>query len=98
MVTTVLTQGGCDGEASPAEPELASLVEELSRLRRELETLNQAVESNRLIGTAVGLVMARHQVSRAAAFAALTAQSQHANVKLALIAEQLVTQAESMVV
>lgn len=73
----------------------ASLDAEVADLRREVETLEVAMSSSRLIGTAIGLVMADHQVSRAAAFDLLRARSQNTNTRLAVVAAEVVDLAET---
>jgi len=62
-----------------------STSDEVLTLRREVETLEAALLSSRLIGAAVGLVMAEHQVSRAAAIAMLRTMSQNSNTRLAVV-------------
>lgn len=72
----------------------ADAAAEVVALRRQVETLDAALLSSRLIGAAVGLVMAEHQVSRMAAFAMLRSRSQNSNVRLAAVASDLVDQAD----
>lgn len=50
--------------------------------------------SRRLLGTAVGLAMAQHQLSRTATFAPLRARSQNTNTRLAAVAAEVVDLAE----
>ena len=73
----------------------ASLEAEVADLRRKVETLKVGMLSSRLIGTAIGLVMADHQVSRAAAFDLLRARSQNTNTRLAVVAAEVVDLAET---
>ncbi|MGH3628291.1 MAG: GAF and ANTAR domain-containing protein, partial [Sciscionella sp.] len=61
---------------------------------RTIENLEAAVESRQMIGEAVGLIMARQGVSEDEAFAVLQRASQRMNVKLRLIADQLVHPAD----
>ena len=68
---------------------------ELARLEDQVSGLTAALASNRVISTAVGLVMERLGLDRAAAHAHLVELSQNANQKLVLIAEGLVHEAES---
>jgi GAF domain-containing protein len=56
----------------------------------EVKTLREAVESRTRIGQAVGIVMERYKVPEQQAFAFLTRMSQTRNVKLRLIADQLI--------
>lgn len=51
--------------------------------------LSQALHTSRQIGTAVGIVMTRHEVSAEDAFQFLASASQNQNRKLSLIAEQV---------
>lgn len=63
-------------------------------LRREVETLTAGLESNRLTGVAVGLLMARYGLGRSAAFAFLRRLSQDSNIKLVEVARGIVDAAE----
>ena len=65
----------------------------LGRVRQE-ENLNTALQTRKLIGQAVGIVMERFMLGEAAAFAYLTRVSQHSNTRLRDVAEELVNQAE----
>ena len=49
-----------------------------------------ALEGNRTISTAIGLVMAEHRMTRADAFDALRSRSQHTNVNLSKVAAEIV--------
>lgn len=68
--------------------------EEARGLLTEAETrianLERALESNRRIGMALGVLMARHQLTEQQAFDVLRLQSSRRNVKLAVLAEQVV--------
>jgi hypothetical protein len=57
---------------------------------REIHNLQEAVRTRGLIGSAVGIVMERYQLSDDRAFAFLTRLSQDNNVKLRVVAEQIV--------
>jgi hypothetical protein len=61
---------------------------------RHIDNLEQAIESRQLIGQAVGIVMERYGLNEARAFAVLTRLSQERNVKLRLIAEELLAERE----
>lgn len=61
---------------------------------REVDQLTRALESSRVIGIAMGLVMQRHGLSREHAFGFLAETSSHANVKLRRLAQQVVSEAE----
>ena len=71
-----------------------STTDEVLTLRREVETLEAALLSSRVIGAAVGLVMAEQQVSRATALDMLRTLSQNSNTRLAVIAARLVADAD----
>lgn len=57
---------------------------------REVHNLQEALKTRRTIGQAIGIVMERYQLSDARAFAFLTRLSQHRNVRLNKIAQELV--------
>lgn len=56
----------------------------------QAESLRRGLSSNREIGKAVGLLMARHGIDDDSAFAMLVETSQHMNVKLAEVAASVV--------
>jgi GAF domain-containing protein len=58
--------------------------------RQEARTLAAGLESNREIGKAIGLLMAFHKISDAAAFDLLRKASQDMNIKLAEVAREVV--------
>lgn len=61
---------------------------------REIENLREAVESRGLIGRAVGILMERYRLDDARAFGFLVRLSQHENVKVRVLAEDLIRQVE----
>lgn len=63
-------------------------------LRRKVAMLEAGLESNRLTGAAVGLLMARYRFDRAAAFAMLVRLSQQSNTKLIEVARAIVDDVE----
>ena len=63
-------------------------------LEQQVQQLTTALVTNRVIATAVGLVMASQETDRAQAFAWLVAESQRTNTKLAAVALDLVACAE----
>jgi hypothetical protein len=63
-------------------------------LRRQVDTLREALDTNRHISVAIGLVMAATGADRGAAFQLLLKQSQNSNRKLREIAVELVAQHE----
>jgi hypothetical protein len=62
---------------------------------REIHNLQEAVRTRGLIGSAIGIVMERYQLPEERAFAFLTRLSQQSNVKLRILAEQLVNTTNS---
>lgn len=58
-----------------------------TRLAAELKT---ALHSSRMIGAAIGIIMAGHKVDEEAAFELLRRASQRANIKLRILAEAVV--------
>jgi hypothetical protein len=68
----------------------ASVALSASAHRDRAESLQRGLSSNRVIGTAVGLLMAAHDISADAAFQTLRTASSHLNRKLADIAQELV--------
>ena len=83
-------------EAAPGVAPVAATggSEELVALRREVETLRAGLETSRVIGAAVGLLMAEHRISRVVAFQVLRRLSQDGNVKLWTVAARLVDDAD----
>jgi AmiR/NasT family two-component response regulator len=66
-----------------------------AQLQQQVEQLTLALETNRVIGAAVGILMERFDLDRAAAFAFLKRMSQSANVTICRLAGNLVDDAES---
>ncbi len=58
--------------------------------RQQIEQLGQALVTNRDIGTAMGILMFRHKITREQAFDLLRVASQHSNRKLAEIALEVI--------
>jgi GAF domain-containing protein len=56
----------------------------------EVENLNQALVSRKVIGQAIGILMERYDITEDRAFAFLVRASSHGNLKLCRIAERLV--------
>jgi GAF domain-containing protein len=56
----------------------------------EIEGLNQALQSRKVIGQALGILMERYEIGEDAAFAFLVRASSHGNIKLRDIAQELV--------
>lgn len=61
---------------------------------REIHNLQEALNTRRTIGKAIGLLMERYTLTDQRAFAFLTRLSQHGNVKLNRLSEELVADAE----
>jgi ANTAR domain/GAF domain len=57
---------------------------------QEIHNLRQAVRTRQTIGQAIGIVMERYQLTDQRAFAFLTRLSQHGNVKLRQVAQEIV--------
>ena len=57
---------------------------------REREHLNEALQSRKLIGQAVGIVMERYSMNEDRAFDFLVRASSHGNIKLRQVAQELV--------
>jgi hypothetical protein len=69
---------------------IAELQQEGLVSRKHAHNLEQALRSARLIGSAVGIVMANRKLSEEDAFRTLGKASQNTNVKLRLVAEEVV--------
>ena len=62
---------------------------------REVDQLQQALQSSRIIGTAIGIVMQQYGVDAQRAFGFLSRTSSHSNVKLREVAARIVEQADT---
>jgi AmiR/NasT family two-component response regulator len=80
--------------AGASAGQVARLERQVDQLTEQVGQLTSAVESNRVIAAAMGILMERHQLDRAGAFRLLTRLSQSGNFKLRGIAEDLVEEAE----
>ena len=67
----------------------AALVVEAELRRRDVNGISQALESNRTIGTAVGILMAVHGITREEAFARLRRASMDLNAKMRDVASEV---------
>jgi hypothetical protein len=83
----VLTRLGDDG---PALALIDQLTAELTKARKAAVDLSIALESNRAIGAATGILMAHYRVTQPQAFDMLRVASQTRHVKLREIARQVV--------
>jgi hypothetical protein len=61
---------------------------------REIENLQEAMKTRQLIGRAVGIAMERYGLNEERAFGFLARVSQSRNVKLRVVAEEIVADAE----
>ena len=59
------------------------------------EGLNEALQTRKVIGEAMGILMERHAMNEDCAFALLVRASSHANIKLRAVAQELVNQRNS---
>jgi hypothetical protein len=66
-----------------------SLLVTAALARSRAMNLTQALESNREIGVAMGVLMHRHRITRVEAFEALRAASQDSNRKLSAVAREV---------
>src|SRR3954464_14080633 len=85
-------------EDDPAQvpPDLAAntYAEQIETLAQQVEQLSAAVESNRIVGAAIGIVMERLSLDRGAAFIYLVHRSQQATTKLSIGAQEMVARVE----
>jgi hypothetical protein len=88
---TLLRRSGADGRGRPDAPDVVAQVQEqLLRAGERIGHLEVALRTNRRIGIAIGIVMARHQVTDEQAFDLLREQSQVRNQKLRDLAEDVI--------
>jgi hypothetical protein len=66
----------------------------LNEARRRIENLETALQTNRRIGVAIGILMSRHGASEEEAFAMLAEASQRSNRKLRELAEEVAYQGD----
>lgn len=57
---------------------------------RDRESLNEALQTRKVIGEALGILMQRHSMNEDRAFAFLVRASSHSNIKLRVVAQQIV--------
>ncbi|UXY24257.1 ANTAR domain-containing protein [Streptomyces cynarae] len=70
------------------------LAEELERLRAENRQLKQALASHAVVDQAIGVLTVLGQISPSDGFTVLREVSQHTNIKLAQVAEQVLKHAQ----
>jgi AmiR/NasT family two-component response regulator len=83
------------GQVDPLATALARIAEleaELDTARRSIADLTTALESNREIGAAIGIVMATHEVASEPAFDLLRVASQARHLKLRDVAREVISQ------
>lgn len=90
-----LSQLWCLVPVEPGHPSrrlevVGQVQEQLSDARERIEHLETALATNRRIGIAIGVVMARHGLTDEQAFELLRAQSQARNTKLRDLAEEVI--------
>lgn len=61
---------------------------------QEIDDLHKAIQTRKTIGQAIGILMERYELTDQRAFAFLSRLSQHRNVKLSMVAQELVAEAE----
>ena len=64
---------------------------------QERETFTEGLQTRRVIGQAIGILMERYEMNEDRAFAFLVRASSHANIKLRAVAEELVADANAKV-
>ncbi|MGW2788086.1 ANTAR domain-containing protein [Streptomyces populi] len=82
---------------SPAVSELAAataLRAEVERLRAETQQLRQALASHAVVDQAIGVLIVLGQIGPADGFTVLREVSQHTNIKLTAVAEQVLQHAQ----
>lgn len=84
------TSEDIDPEAEPAAELFAAHAAIALGNAKNRQQLNEALDSRRLIGQALGILMERYQMTEDRAFAFLVRASSHGNVKLRDVAEELV--------
>lgn len=62
---------------------------------QEREGLNEALQTRKVIGQAIGILMERYEMSEDRAFAFLVRASSHGNIKLRAVAQELVDERNS---
>lgn len=88
--------GGVDGDGDgrmdgvPHGPEMARLRHDLAAADEAATNLRAALETNRRIGMAIGILMALRKVPEDEAFELLRQASSTRNVKLRLVADDVV--------
>ncbi len=84
------TDGRVDAALLRATEQVLRLEAELTAAREQVAGLEVALQSNRRIGMALGILMALRKVDEAAAFELLCTVSSRRNRKLRLVAEDVI--------
>jgi GAF domain-containing protein len=63
---------------------------------RDRESLNEALQTRKVIGEALGILMQRHSMNEDRAFAFLVRASSHSNIKLWVVAQQVVDELNTL--
>jgi GAF domain-containing protein len=63
---------------------------------RDRESLNEALQTRKVIGEALGILMQRHSMNEDRAFAFLVRASSHSNIKLRVVAQQVVDELNTL--
>lgn len=72
------------------EPQMGAVLDLVHDLDEQVTHLKAALQSNRRIGIAIGIVMSQHRITDEAAFLALRRASQSSNRKLRDVAEDVI--------
>jgi hypothetical protein len=87
---TVFRSDGHTDASGRVGPEVARLTDNLALAAEELGHLRTALATNRRIGMAIGILMALRKIAEEEAFDLLRRASSHRNVKLRLVAEEVI--------
>jgi AmiR/NasT family two-component response regulator len=89
-MTIVVPGRSVRSDSALEAPEVAQLQVELAAARSKIANLDTALQSCRMIGTAIGILVERYKMSPEESFRTLVAVSQHVHRKLRDIASDLV--------
>ncbi|MEU0671338.1 ANTAR domain-containing protein [Streptomyces sp. NPDC006172] len=89
-----LTTPLCCGLASGPSPHCDDLQEEIARLAKENAQLRRAVASHAIVDQAIGVLVCIGQISPDDGFSVLRNVSQHTNIKVVAVAEQIIKHAQ----
>jgi AmiR/NasT family two-component response regulator len=83
-----------DNKPTPATAAAECLQAEVERLRTENEQLRQAIPAHAVVDQAIGVLTALGQISPYDGFTVLREISQHTNIKLNQVAEEILKHAQ----